>query len=95
MRVTGTRLALASGLVAFAGFFGFRAYEARATENRLSAIASEIAGRHVRVECQGTVGAALDVGAESGSVWFGESGRRGDVTQLKREICRELTVFAD
>ena len=63
-------------------------------ENRLSVIASEIAGRDVRVECQGRVGAALDATSESGSVWFDPKGRPADVAQLKRGVCAGLVGFA-
>ena len=94
MRLTRTRIALAAGLLAAVSLLVFRAYEGRATENRLSAIASELAGRDVRVECQGAVGAAVDVSTESGSVWFYEDGRPADVATLKRDVCAELVAFA-
>jgi hypothetical protein len=69
-------------------------HEARAEESRLGAIASDIAGRHVSVHCQGRVGAALDVSAEEGSVRFDASGRPADFTDLKRRVCRALDSFA-
>ncbi len=75
------------------GLLVFRAYEVQATENRLSSIASAIAKRDVQVECQGAVGAALDVTGESGSVMFDAEGRPADVTKLKRDICGALAAF--
>jgi hypothetical protein len=73
-----------------AAFLGWRKYETRELEHRLGAIASEIAGRHVRVHCQGVVGATLDVSAEAGSVMFGPDGRPADVTDLKHDVCKRL-----
>jgi hypothetical protein len=93
VRVTPFRAGLAGALLLAVGFLVFRAYEVRATESRLSGIASEIAGRNVRVECQGAVGAALDVTNESGSVMFDADGRPADVTHLKRGICKALAAF--
>ena len=94
MRVTPARIAVAAGLLAAASVLGCRVHESRATENRLSAIASEIAERPVRVECQGRVGGAVDVSAEAGSVWFDAEGRPGDVAELNRDVCGDLTAFA-
>jgi hypothetical protein len=73
-----------------AAFLGWRKYETRELEHRLGAIASEIAGRHVRVHCQGVVGAALDVTGEAGSVAFGPDGRSADVTDLEHDVCKRL-----
>jgi hypothetical protein len=71
-------------------FLGWRKYETHELEHRLGAIASEIAGRHVGVHCQGVVGATLDVSGEAGSVMFGPNGRPADVTDLKRDVCKRL-----
>ena len=93
MRVTRTR-AVAVAVVCCAGaLVGWRQYEGRALEHRLAEIASDIAGREVRVHCQGRFGAALDVTGESGSVSFGPDGRPADVTDLKRDICRRLDRY--
>ncbi len=93
MRLTRPRLFLALLLAAVAVVLGWREHETRALEGRLAAIAGEIAGREVRVECQGSVGAALDVTGEAGSVEFDADGRPGDVTSLKRDICARLDRF--
>ena len=71
-------------------FLGWRKHETRELEHRLGAVASEVAGRQVRVQCQGVVGAALDVTGEAGSVAFGPDGRPADVTELKRDVCKRL-----
>jgi hypothetical protein len=71
-------------------FLGWRKYETRELEQRLGAIASDIAGRHVHVHCQSVVGATLDVSGEAGSVTFGPDGRPADVTDLKRDVCKRL-----
>ena len=77
-----------------AGFLWLRHAKAE-TERRLSTIASEIAQRDVSVHCQGRAGAALDVGAETGSVRFDASGRPADETELDRRICESLMRFRE
>ena len=77
------------------GFVFFTQQEARAEEDRLGEIASEIARRDVSVRCQGAVGAALDVTWEEGSVWFDANGKPADVTDLKRHVCKRLAAFPD
>ena len=71
-------------------FLGWGKYETRELEHRLGSIASDIAGRHVGVHCQGVVGAALDVTGEAGSVMFGPDGKPADITDLKRDVCHRL-----
>jgi hypothetical protein len=93
MRITRTRgVALAVFCCAVA-VIGWRSYETRALEQQLGDIATEIAGRDVRVHCQGVVGAALDVTSESGSVEFGADGKPADVTELKRDVCKRLARY--
>jgi hypothetical protein len=93
MRLTPTRGVLLGIVCCATVFVGWRSYESRALEHRLGGIASEIAGRDVRVHCQGVVGAALDVTGESGSVMFGPEGRPADVTDLKRDACKRLDRY--
>jgi hypothetical protein len=76
-------------------FLGWRKYETRELEHRLGAIAGDIAGRDVRVHCQGVVGATLDVTGEAGSVQFGPDGNPADVTDLKRDVCKRLDRYPD
>jgi hypothetical protein len=89
------RLVLLACLALALGFVFFKQQEARADQDRLGDVASEIARRDVRVRCQGAVGAALDVTWEDGSVWFDADGRPADVTDLKRHVCTTLAAFPD
>jgi hypothetical protein len=63
-----------------------------ANERALGKIASELAGREVRVECQGFFDELLDVNARTGDVEFPD-GRPPDHTFLTRKICTKLTSF--
>lgn len=65
------------------------------TEESLGAIASQIAGRPVSVNCQGVVSSAVDTTGNEGSVKFDASGRPADVAKLKRGVCTELEKFPD
>jgi hypothetical protein len=87
------RLALLVTLALALGFVLVKQRDARAQEDRLGEVASEIARRDVRVRCQSAVGAALDVTWEDGSVWFDAEGKPADVTDLKRHVCKTLAAF--
>jgi hypothetical protein len=65
--VTG-KVVLACLLLAVIGFFGWRYEQTRGLEHRLGLIASALAGRSVKVQCQGNTGAIFDVSGELGSV---------------------------
>jgi hypothetical protein len=80
-------------LASVAGLFLFNHRRAEAAESRLAVVASELAGRPVRVHCQGFVGAALDVSAEAGSVEFDAGGRPSDTAELKHGVCTSLAHF--
>jgi hypothetical protein len=67
----------------------------RRNENRLAAIASEIAGRDVDVECPGLLARLADVSSHAGTVFFDEQGRPADFTDLDAETCSELDRFAE
>ena len=95
MRVTRTRMVMAAVLLCALAFVGWRKYETHELENRLGAIASEIAHRPVHVHCQGAVGAALDVTDEAGTVWFDAAGNPADSTDLKHDICARLARYPD
>ncbi len=95
MRVTRTRAVMAAVLLCALAFVGWRKYETHELENRLGAIASEIAHRPVHVHCQGAVGAALDVTDEAGTVWFDAAGNPADSTDLKHDICARLARYPD
>jgi hypothetical protein len=93
MQITGTRAVLLAALACAAGLVGWRHYETVRLEHRLGAIASAIAGRHVRVHCQGAVGAALDVSSEAGTVMFDANGKPADVTDLTHDTCDRLAGY--
>jgi hypothetical protein len=93
MRIAPTRTFLLAIVLCAAGFVGWSSYETRQLEHRLGGIASEIAGRHVRVHCQSSFGAAIDVTGEAGSVYFDANGRPANVTDLKRDICVRLDRY--
>jgi hypothetical protein len=87
------RLLLLVLLVAVGGLLALSYQRGEAAEDELAAVAGEIAGRAVRVECQGVVGAALDVTSEAGTVQFDAHGRPSDTAELKRGVCTSLRRF--
>jgi hypothetical protein len=64
-------------------------------EDRLSAIASRIAGRDVRVKCPGPVGRLLGWDIVEGSVRFGADGKPAGETKIRRQSCAELDALAE
>jgi len=67
----------------------------RGNERRLSAIASQIAGRHVRVACPGPVGRLLGWDIVEGSVRIGPDGKPADETKIRKQSCAELDALAE
>ncbi len=65
-----------------------------ALEHELGAVATQLAGRPVHVNCQGLAGDLLDATAEAGTVRFDANGRPADYTDLKRPICDALNRFS-
>ena len=63
------------------------------TEQRLSAVASGVAGVRVRVHCQGLAQAFGDLGPELGLVRFGADGVPEHQTLIKWETCRHLAAW--
>src|SRR3954451_24534153 len=63
-----------------------------ANERALGAVASELAGRPVRVQCQSLWGDLFDVNGRLGDVPF-PGGRPADHTYLTRAMCRRLQRF--
>src|ERR1035437_10175678 len=87
------RLALGVIVVGILGA-AFVYHERRsALDHQLGSVASQLADRHVRVQCQGLTGELLDVTAETGTVQFDANGDPADVTNLKRPICNALRRF--
>jgi hypothetical protein len=66
----------------------------RAIERKLGPVASEIAGREVRVDCQGLFGSLLDAQAREGEVSFDASGRPEPRLFLTRRTCKQLKAFS-
>src|ERR687898_789888 len=67
----------------------------RGNEKRLSAIASQIAGRSVRVGCPGPLGRLLGWDIVEGSVRFGADGKPHDETKIRKQSCAELDALAE
>ena len=67
--------------------------QAKRHEQRLAAIASEIAGHRVGIHCQSLGGELIDVSAEDGKVKFDGQGRPANHAELKRKICKALGRF--
>ena len=74
-------------------FMGWQEWGFRADQAEFSAVASEIAGRDVRVECQRFTGALLDPTAEAGYVQFNADGSPTDTGRLERDACRDLRKY--
>ena len=62
-------------------------------EQHLSTIASEIAGRPVRIDCPSFFARLVAIDGESGRVEFDSTGRPGDVAKLSGEACSSLMKF--
>jgi hypothetical protein len=62
-------------------------------EQYLSAIASEIAGRSVRIDCPSFFARLVAIDGESGRVEFDSAGQPGDVAKLSGEACSALMGF--
>ena len=67
----------------------------RGTERRLSAIATQIAGRPVRVHCPGPVARVIGWDIVEGSVRFGADGKPDDETKIRKQSCAELDALAE
>jgi hypothetical protein len=67
----------------------------RGNERRLSAIASQIAGRDVRVSCPGPIGRLIGWDIVEGSVRFDADGNPHDETKIRKQSCAELDALAE
>ena len=74
-------------------FLGWQEWHFRSDQAEFSAIASEIAGRDVRVQCQRFTGALLDPTAEAGYVQFNADGSPTDTGRLERDACNDLREY--
>jgi hypothetical protein len=73
--------------------WAWRHHEHTVLQNKLSAVASELAGRPVHVDCQGFFSEFLDINNRTGEVGFSPDGRPADSTFLTRSICGALSKF--
>ena len=69
---------------------GWFEYEDRMADQKLTHVASVLAGRPVHVECQRLGGALIDMGSELGYVAYDQNGRPGDTTVIKHDACDAL-----
>lgn len=74
-------------------FLGWQEVAFRADQNEFSAIATRIAERDVRIECQRFTGAILDPTAEAGYVPFNPDGSPTDTGRLERDACNDLRDY--
>ena len=87
MRLLAAILLIVGALAAV----GFARHEGRIREqDRLAAIASNLAGRRVGVHCPSFLGSLVRVRTEGGYVKFDGDGRPADFTDLSPETCTSL-----
>ena len=87
MRLIAALLLIVGALAAL----GFARREDRLHEqNRLAAIASDLAGRKVGVRCPSFLSGLVDTRGEAGRVQFDESGRPAEHTDLSPQTCKAL-----
>ena len=89
------KLALVAVFVGGPGWWLAERHDRVGNESRLSAIATSIAGRDVRVRCPGVVGRVLSWDIVEGSVRFDAAGRPADETRLRAFTCAELDALAE
>lgn len=80
-------------LIVPALLLGWQEWGFRADQDEFSAIATTIAGRDVRIECQRFTGALLDPTAEAGYVPFNADGSPTDTGRLERDACNDLRDY--
>ncbi|MCZ3387450.1 MAG: hypothetical protein LH630_10925 [Actinomycetia bacterium] len=72
---------------------GWQEWGFRADQDEFSAVATTIADRDVRIECQRFTGALLDPTAEAGYVAFNADGTPTDTGRLERDACNDLRDY--
>lgn len=88
-------MAVAFGLVVLVAGLVWNQYREDGREHTLAAIAGEIAGRPVKVRCQGFPSQLLDVGWTSGEVEFDHGGRPMGETRLDRDVCEDIDRYPE
>lgn len=89
------KLALFAAAVAAIAWWVVDRQDRRGNENRLSAVASAISGRDVKVRCPGPLSRVFGYETVDGSVRFDERGRPARDTKLSSEPCAELDALAE
>ncbi len=89
------KLCVATVLLGSFGWWATDRADRLGNERRLVAIASQIAGREVKVHCPGPLGRALGQSTLEGSVRFSAQGRPADDTKLSTTTCAELDALAE
>ena len=84
-----------AALLAVVAWWGATWHDTRANERRLGAIASQIAGRAVAVDCPGPLGRLFGWDIVEGSVRFDADGTPDDETKLRETACAELDALAE
>ena len=92
---TWLKLAASTVLVVSVGLWLHDRADRRGNEDRMSAVASQIAGRAVRVHCPGPVGRLFGWDIVEGSVAFDAEGKPADETKLRKLSCAELDALAE
>ncbi len=87
MRLIAILLVIVGALAAL----GFARHEDRVRQqNRLAAVASDLAGRKVGVHCPSFLSGLVDTHGEAGRVQFDPAGRPAEHTDLAPETCKAL-----
>ena len=89
------KLALVGAVLGVVAWWYTGWQDLRGNEQRLSAIASQIAGRDVRVSCPGPIGRLFGWDIVEGSVRFGADGKPHDETKIRKQSCAELDALAE
>jgi len=89
------KLSVATVLLGSFGWWATDRADRLGNERRLVAIASQVAGREVKVHCPGPLGRALGQSTLEGSVRFSAEGRPADDTKLSTTTCAELDALAE
>jgi hypothetical protein len=77
------------------GWLALAHHDRTGNQDRLSAIATEIAGRPVRVHCPGVLGRMLSWDIVEGSVRFDAEGQPADQADVRAKACAELDALAE
>jgi len=89
------KLSVAALLLAFTAWWALDRADRLGNERRLSAIASEIAGRPVAVRCPGPLARVFGGSTAEGWVEFDAAGRPAEETRLQAIPCAELDALAE